>query len=279
MKTKENLRKRVLYEEMTWEEVDEAIRKRAIAVIPVGALENNGPHLPVGTNLYITEEVIRSAAQKVASKVPIVIFPTLEYGNCTADRRYSGTVSIKPSILGSFLSSLLLELDRKGFENIVLVECSSSNSYILPTVCQVKEENIGAEIFIVSPWAFIVEEREKHPYGIITAMLMYLKPELISWENLAEKDRPIRKIHKSSFMKISVGEYLDTMFSGKFSTEGVIFISGRQNYPISDIREDSDKLTAQYGGELIKRKVDGFAEMLLEIYEKGFIKNMYLNQP
>jgi len=279
MKTEENLHKRVLYEEMTWEEVDEAIRKRAIAVIPVGILENNGPHLPVGANLYITEEVIRSAAQKVVPKVPIVIFPTLEYGNCTADRRYSEIVSIKPSVLGSFLSNLLLELDRKGFENILLVKCSSSNSYILPTVCQVKEENIGAEIFIVSPWAFIVEEREKHPYGIITAMLMYLKPELISWENLTKKEYLIRKIPKSYFMKIPAGEYFDTMFSGKLSAEGVIFISDKQNYPISDIREDSDKLTAQYGEELIKHKVNGFAEMLLEIYEKGFIKNMYLNQP
>ncbi len=72
------LQKKVQIERMTWPEVKEAVRESSgIAIVPVGAVEEHGPHLPTGTDSIETYEIGLQAAKKAG----VVITPLVWFGN------------------------------------------------------------------------------------------------------------------------------------------------------------------------------------------------------
>ncbi len=85
----------IVMSEMTWTEVDEALKERPVALLPVGAVEAHGPHLPLNTDTVIATEMARRGADKlkehgIASLVlPPVYFTVAEFG---AD--FAGTLSL-----------------------------------------------------------------------------------------------------------------------------------------------------------------------------------------
>ncbi len=87
----------IVMPEMTWTEVHEAMKDRPVALIPVGAVEAHGPHLPICTDTVIASEMAKRGAAKlkqrgVASLVlPPVYFTVADFG---AD--FAGTLSLPP---------------------------------------------------------------------------------------------------------------------------------------------------------------------------------------
>src|SRR6185312_5388411 len=66
--------------EMTWEEVRELDGSRAVALLPVGAIEAHGPHLPLGTDVVIAEAMAEAAAARLedAGRIPLLL-PAISY--------------------------------------------------------------------------------------------------------------------------------------------------------------------------------------------------------
>ncbi|HWN67087.1 MAG TPA: creatininase family protein, partial [Haliangium sp.] len=54
--------------EMTWEELRDVPRERAVAILPVGATEAHGPHLPLGTDVIIAEAMARRGAERLSDE-------------------------------------------------------------------------------------------------------------------------------------------------------------------------------------------------------------------
>ena len=54
------------FAELTWEEVRDLDRPSAVAILPVGAVEAHGPHLPLGTDVVIAEAMARACAERVS---------------------------------------------------------------------------------------------------------------------------------------------------------------------------------------------------------------------
>jgi creatinine amidohydrolase len=66
--------------EMTWEEVRDLARGKAVAILPVGAVEAHGPHLPLGTDVIIAQAMARSGAARIeAQGMPAVILPPVSF--------------------------------------------------------------------------------------------------------------------------------------------------------------------------------------------------------
>ena len=90
------LDRKVQIERMTWPEVEEAIvESQAIVLVPVGAVEEHGPHLPLGTDSIETYEIGLRAARQ--AKVPIA--PLIWFGNSRSFMDFPGTIAIKPETL------------------------------------------------------------------------------------------------------------------------------------------------------------------------------------
>jgi creatinine amidohydrolase len=115
----------VWLDEMTWEEVGNAVLGGTRTVlVPLGATEQHGPHLPLGTDTKIGAEIARRVAERLGDAL---VAPPIPVG-CSHDHaEFPGTISIDASALTAVLAGYVESLDRHGFEYVVLVPTHGGN--------------------------------------------------------------------------------------------------------------------------------------------------------
>jgi len=114
-----------------WEDLTmpgmEALRQTTRTVIlPVGSLEEHGPHLPLGTDTFHALEV----ARRVAQRRPVVVAPPLFYGMCRSTQGHPGTLSLSGDTLRALLLELGREFHRQGFSNLVFISGHAGGTHI-----------------------------------------------------------------------------------------------------------------------------------------------------
>jgi len=107
----------MLLEELTTLELKEKINDRSVAILPIGAIEEHGPHLPLSTDCVQPEHV----AVEVAERLGAFVLPILKYGQCSSTRNFTGTISLRFETLEMMVEDILCELVRMGFRNIVVL--------------------------------------------------------------------------------------------------------------------------------------------------------------
>ena len=89
---------------MTWEEVRDLDRQTAVVVLPVGAIEAHGPHLPLSTDVIISEAMARSASKLLVDNgYEVVVAPTIQYTPAGFASGFQGTISIGTATLQAML--------------------------------------------------------------------------------------------------------------------------------------------------------------------------------
>ena len=102
--------------ELTWEEVRGLDRAHTVALLPCGALEAHGPHLPLATDILIAEAMAREGASRLAQKgVSVVLLPALAFAAAPFAAEFEGTVSVSPATVTSLILDVARELTRQGF--------------------------------------------------------------------------------------------------------------------------------------------------------------------
>lgn len=105
----------------------EALRKKTqTVIIPVGSLEEHGPHLPLGTDTFHALEL----ARRVVAKTPVVIAPPLFYGMCRSTSEHPGTVSISGDTLRSLLRDLGREFYRQGMRRLIFISGHAGGTHM-----------------------------------------------------------------------------------------------------------------------------------------------------
>ena len=122
----------IVLSEMTWTEVDEAIKDRPVAIVPVGAVEAHGPHLPVSADTVIALEMAKRGARKLKEHgVPVLILPPVYYTVAEFGADFPGTLSVSAETATALLRDVALAAGKRfrcvAFANIHLepkhVEC------------------------------------------------------------------------------------------------------------------------------------------------------------
>src|SRR5690349_14596113 len=111
---------RLLLEELTRDEA-QAIAPDALVVLPVGAIEQHGPHLPVGVDTYAVTHIARSAAESVAGQIPVLVTPTLPFGSSHHHLPFGGTLSLGTETYYRVLTDLAESLIVSGFHRIFIL--------------------------------------------------------------------------------------------------------------------------------------------------------------
>jgi len=102
--TRETLMPVHRFAEMTWEEVRDADRSGSVAILPVGAVEAHGPHLPLGTDVIIAEAMARSCAERLDERgMTVFVLPPLWYTAAGFAHTFPGTVGIDPHTVSALI--------------------------------------------------------------------------------------------------------------------------------------------------------------------------------
>ena len=98
----------IVLAEMTWPEVQEATEDRkAVALVPLGATEAHGPHLPLATATYLAIDMAKRAARKLKDHgVPALVFPNISYSVSERAADFPGTLSLSKETAIAFLKEV-----------------------------------------------------------------------------------------------------------------------------------------------------------------------------
>ncbi|MCC7359286.1 MAG: creatininase family protein [Anaerolineales bacterium] len=126
--SKSPLERTVQLERLSSPEVAQAAKDaQGIVIIPVGAVEVHGPHLPVGTDTAETYAIALRAGE--AAGVPTT--PPIWFGNSRMFLDFPGTLSVRPEVLKEFIKDVALSLIRHGFDKVIVLDGHGGNYGIL----------------------------------------------------------------------------------------------------------------------------------------------------
>jgi creatinine amidohydrolase len=190
-----------VYQRMTWEEIAAAARVDTPIVIPIGATEQHGRHLPVCTDWVLPECIIREAGRIR----DMVVGPFLPFGyrsrpGSGGGQHFPGTVSLRATTFMSVIEDVLSELKRCGFRNIVLYSWHFENTgFIYEPAYLVTEQHPDLKVVVmedVNP-EFTPERQRaiwpdefpglalEHAAVIETSLWMYHDPSAVRRDRLA----------------------------------------------------------------------------------------------
>lgn len=106
---------------LTWPEARDLPRATTVPLLPVGAIEAHGPHLPLATDVIIAEAMAREAGRQLAQAgLTALLLPALRYVSAEFAADFPGTISVRPETVAGLLTDLATSLQRQGFRCLAL---------------------------------------------------------------------------------------------------------------------------------------------------------------
>ncbi len=118
------------WEDLTMPEFEAARDQSRTVILPVGSVEEHGPHLPLGTDTFHAMEV----ARRVAELRPVIVAPPVFYGICRSTREHPGTVSLSGDTLRALLKDLGREFYRQGLRRLIFISGHAGGTHMCALV-------------------------------------------------------------------------------------------------------------------------------------------------
>ncbi len=110
---------------LTWQQAKKA--KGKTVILPLGALEEHGPHLPLSTDTMVPMEL----AKRVSERTGALVLPPVEYGYVFTLRDFPGTMTLRHSTYAALITDIVTECVRHGFGKILIINGHGGNSSIV----------------------------------------------------------------------------------------------------------------------------------------------------
>jgi creatinine amidohydrolase len=116
------------FEEQTWKETAEALAGGVVAILPIGSTEAHGPHLPLSTDVIISQEMSLRAAEKLARRnIKALVLPAIAYSVTDFSADFPGTISIKKPTAVALIQDVCVSLYGHGARLVAI-----ANSHLEP---------------------------------------------------------------------------------------------------------------------------------------------------
>lgn len=175
----------VEYGSHTWSEVEKMAAASPIAVLPSGAFEVYGPHLPLASDTLVAAAV----AQLVAERLGAVCGPLVPVGHSRDLMSFPGTLTVEPRAFLGYLEGICRSLIGWGFTDLLFLNTHAGNVSLIDELAASLIEDAGARCMQIDWWRFCVQVGCKeltddpwvagHAGELCTSVLMYLRSDLV----------------------------------------------------------------------------------------------------
>jgi creatinine amidohydrolase len=135
--------------ELSWTEVRDVAAADPVVLLPIGAVEQHGPHLPVHEDSIVAEWV----ADQLAQRAGCLVAPALHYGHSPMFRGYPGNLSLSAQTLRIVTYELLQALVHTGFRRIVLIDNNGGNVAPVTGAAMDARRDLGILVGHLYPWS------------------------------------------------------------------------------------------------------------------------------
>jgi creatinine amidohydrolase len=246
--------------EMTWQDFAGADTGRWIAVLPLAAIEQHGPHLPLGVDTYIAEAYLARVEQVLPADLPVTFLPLQRVGISAEHLSYPGTLTLSATTAIATWTELGESLGRAGLRKLVLVTSHGGNVAAMEIVARDLRTRLGM-LAVTVGWhrfgypdgAFSGEEKRHGIHGgaIETSLMLAAQPDTVRMQD-APKATPA-----------SVAMAAEFKWLGAYRPAGFAWMT--QDLHPSGAVGDATLGTAAAGEASLARGAQAFVELLREV--------------
>lgn len=246
----------VMWGDLRAPELRELAKAPTIVIVPVAALEQHGPHLPVITDCALGGEVARRAAMRIAGKQPVLVTPTVWTGLSEHHMAHGATITLDFAGFLAVLRGIVTSIRRHGFTRVLLLNSHGGNIAALRTVVEELTRDLAmpgltcCTTFMLA--ADLIEplldtqKGVRHACEAETAGMMVLQPENVDESRFAEA------------AWLDPGDQADALDDGSYRWRSFrdITPSGAIGDPTAATPEKGEKLLDAMAGRLAERLLD-----------------------
>jgi len=177
-----------LWGELTWPEAGKRFQQVDIALLPVGSIEQHGPHLPLDTDAFDANYLALRVAEACSNPKPLVL-PNIPYGVSYHHDEFKGTVSISNDALAKLVYDIGMSISHNGIKKLVIINGHGGNSPALNHAAQMI--NRDAHIFVcvdsgetsdVDIYALVETPNDVHAGEFETSTSLAVRPHLVKMD-------------------------------------------------------------------------------------------------
>lgn len=180
------------FEDQTTIQIGEYVKNNALIILPVGMIEQHGPHLPVSTDNIIARGVAHLVAQQICDKIPTLVMPCVFAGyHGDILMKWPGSTRVLPETLYNYVFDICDSLCQGGFKKILLLNAHGQNPAILEMVCRRIADKHNVLPILTYAMGMIGKEGANirtseqggaagHACEIETSIVLGLAPELVN---------------------------------------------------------------------------------------------------
>jgi creatinine amidohydrolase len=191
-----------------------AERGNALAILPVGSLEQHGPHLPVITDTRTAWEVSIRAARLVAADMPVLVLPGLWAGMSEHHLPFGGTISLNYQEFAGVIRGTVRSLRAAGFGRVLIVNGHGGNIEPLAVCARELAHEFGLPVVATTPWmipdaakavAALMDSASsvQHACEAETSVMLAMTPQTVRTENFeaAMRQSPPPRAGRAGFSR------------------------------------------------------------------------------
>jgi creatinine amidohydrolase len=251
---------RRLWQEMTSEEIASLDAARIIAVLPVAAIEQHGPHLPLAVDACINEGILERALTLLPADLPVTLLPMMPVGRSDEHGDFPGTLSLAPETIARLWGEIGGSVARAGLRKLVIFNSHGGNPQMLDIVG--RELRIKHRMLVVQVNSYRLYDAvalfgaEEIAHGIHggaveTSIMLHLRPELVRMEKAKD------------FVPSSRGLAEQYRHIGPHGRVPFSWLT--QDLNPSGAVGDATKASAEHGRALVEQAARALAEILGEL--------------
>lgn len=231
-----------------------------IAILPVAAIEQHGPHLPVSTDTTIMNGMLETVIARLPADLDIRILPVQAVGKSNEHLRAPGTLTLPASTLIDAWTELGLSVARAGVKKIVVVNSHGGNEEIMGIVTRelrVRENMLAVK----TSWqrfgrpAGMYSGREDrygiHGGDVETSLMLHFRPDLVDMSKAEDFVSHVERAEKELALLRHTGTHAFAWLAGDLNPNGVVGEAGLA--------------TAEKGRLTAEHQADGFIRLLRDI--------------
>ena len=256
------------FDELTWPEVNEAVEMGKIPIIPTGAVEQHGHHLPLKVD-HLCANAVATEGARLKPEYSLVL-PPVSYGYVHHVMDFPGSLNIHYEHFIQYVLDICKSLAYHGFKKMMLVNGHGSNHNLVEMVARRTIVETDASCAFCSWWQllkvdsdFDKEWRESvfpggcsHAGELETSMLLYLSPESVRKDKIKSEIARTNK-RGSKFV-----------WTDLFSRGPVGIIEWTSQYTDSGVMGEAEKATAEKGKIVFEEASKNLAEFVEEYYHQ-----------
>jgi creatinine amidohydrolase len=243
-----------------WPDVSGAGVERWIAVLPLAATEQHGPHLPLGTDVMIAEAYLERVRQLLPATLPATFLPIQPVGISTEHIDYPGTLTLGTEEALREWMALGVSVARAGIRKLVMVTSHGGNSAAMTLVAQdlrakhrLLAVTTGWARFGVPDGLFTAEELRHGVHGgaVETSIMLARHPKVVATDKIAD------------FRPASIA--MEKQYRWLSAHRPAPFAWQAQDIHPTGAAGDATQATAEKGRQLIDHGAGAFCELLADV--------------